>query len=137
MFTKLQIIQWIQELIHTDPNRLTYPQKTGLTGRQLTDLHKHEIGTHDSTHEDGGADEISVDGLSGTLADDQHVLDSEVLAVAENLDDAEEKEDDIDKCKTLLKGIMNAICDEDYDWDDFDEVDVKDVTEMVEEGLNQ
>ena len=134
MFAKLQIIQWIQELIHNDPNRLTYPQKTGLTDRRNTDLHGH---THASSHEDGASDEISVDGLSGTLADDQHVLDSEVLAVAENLDDAEEKEDDIDKCKTLLKGIMNAICDEDYDWDDFDEVDVKDVTEMVEEGLNQ
>ena len=32
--------------------------------------------------ENGGADEISVTGLSGLLADDQHVLDAEVTAVA-------------------------------------------------------
>lgn len=37
---------------------------------------------HGPTHEDGGADEIDVTGLSGLLADDQHVLDAEVLAVA-------------------------------------------------------
>ncbi|MBU2060165.1 MAG: hypothetical protein KKB38_20840, partial [Gammaproteobacteria bacterium] len=37
---------------------------------------------HHATHEDGGDDEISVTGLSGLLADDQHVLDAEVLAVA-------------------------------------------------------
>jgi len=33
-------------------------------------------------HENGGGAEISVAGLSGELADDQHVLDAEVLAVA-------------------------------------------------------
>lgn len=37
---------------------------------------------HGSTHENGGDDEISVTGLSGLLADDQHVLDSEITAVA-------------------------------------------------------
>ena len=37
---------------------------------------------HAATHENGGADEVSVIGLSGLLADDQHVLDAEVLAVA-------------------------------------------------------
>jgi len=37
---------------------------------------------HKTSHEDGGDDEISVAGLSGLLADDQHVLDAEVLAVA-------------------------------------------------------
>jgi hypothetical protein len=41
--------------------------------------------THASTHENGGADEISVTGLSGLLADDQHVLDSEVVTVIESL----------------------------------------------------
>jgi hypothetical protein len=40
------------------------------------------VSTHASTHQDGGADEISVTGLSGLLADDQHVLDTEVTAVA-------------------------------------------------------
>lgn len=39
---------------------------------------------HKTTHQDGGTDEISVTGLSGLLADDQHVLDTEVLAVAED-----------------------------------------------------
>jgi len=37
---------------------------------------------HKTRHQDGGADEISVTGLSGLLADDQHVLDAEVTAVA-------------------------------------------------------
>ncbi len=37
---------------------------------------------HSGRHESGGDDEISVAGLSGVLADDQHVIDGEVLAVA-------------------------------------------------------
>ena len=37
---------------------------------------------HSARHEDTGADEISVTALSGLLADDQHVLDAEVTAVA-------------------------------------------------------
>jgi len=40
-----------------------------------TDAHAHR-------HEDGGADEIDVTGLAGLLADDQHVLDSEVISAA-------------------------------------------------------
>jgi hypothetical protein len=39
---------------------------------------------HKARHENGGADEISVVGLSGLLADDQHVLDAEVQAVSIN-----------------------------------------------------
>jgi hypothetical protein len=35
------------------------------------DDHDHELGAHASTHENGGADEISVAGLSGVLADPQ------------------------------------------------------------------
>lgn len=38
---------------------------------------------HASRHQNGGADEISVAGLSGLLADDQHVLDTEVIAAVE------------------------------------------------------
>ena len=38
---------------------------------------------HSARHENAGDDEISVAGLSGLLADDQHVLDTEVLVVAE------------------------------------------------------
>ena len=37
---------------------------------------------HKTSHQDTGSDEISVTGLSGLLADDQHVLDAEVTAVA-------------------------------------------------------
>jgi len=37
---------------------------------------------HASSHENGGDDEMTVLGLSGLLADDQHVLDAEVLAAA-------------------------------------------------------
>jgi len=37
---------------------------------------------HALSHQNGGSDEISVAGLSGLLADDQHVLNIEVLAVA-------------------------------------------------------
>ena len=35
---------------------------------------------HADTHENNGSDEIEITGLSGLLADDQHVLDAEVLA---------------------------------------------------------
>lgn len=38
---------------------------------------------HKTRHQDGGADEISVTALSGTLADDQHVIDAEVTTVIE------------------------------------------------------
>lgn len=40
---------------------------------------------HKASHQNGGSDEISVVGLDGLLADDQHVLDAEVLAVASDL----------------------------------------------------
>ena len=40
-------------------------------------------GAHNTTHQNGGADEISVADLSGLLADDQHVLDTEVTTVIE------------------------------------------------------
>jgi len=43
---------------------------------------KLTLGAHASTHQNGQTDEISVTGLSGLLADDQHVLDDEVTAVA-------------------------------------------------------
>ncbi len=43
-----------------------------------------KLDDHSTRHEDAGGDEISVIGLSGLLADDQHVIDSEVLAVAAN-----------------------------------------------------
>lgn len=39
---------------------------------------------HKTRHQNGGADEINIGGLFGLLADDQHVLDSEVQAVSIN-----------------------------------------------------
>ena len=38
---------------------------------------------HDASHENGGGDELNVAGLSGLLADDQHVLDTEVVSAIE------------------------------------------------------
>ena len=38
---------------------------------------------HHTQHEDGGGDEVDVTGLSGLLADDQHVLDTEVVSAIE------------------------------------------------------
>lgn len=40
-------------------------------------------GAHASTHQNGGSDEVSVAGLSGVLADDQHVIDAEAVAAVE------------------------------------------------------
>ena len=51
------------------------------------------IPIHAPQHEDGGIDEIDVTGLAGLLADDQHVLDAEVLAVAAALVHAGRHED--------------------------------------------
>jgi len=39
---------------------------------------------HAAAHQNGGADEINVGGLSGVLADDQHGLDAEVQAMSIN-----------------------------------------------------
>jgi len=50
---------------------------TGITGYSLDD--------HSTRHENGGADEVSVTGLSGLLADDQHVLDAEVKLVFDTI----------------------------------------------------
>lgn len=41
-----------------------------------------DVSAHKARHQDGGADEINLTGLSGLLVDDQHVLDAEVTAVA-------------------------------------------------------
>ena len=51
-----------------------------------------DIDDHASRHENAGDDEINVGGLSGLLADDQHVLDAEVLAVAADLDHSADHE---------------------------------------------
>jgi len=48
---------------------------------------------HHGSHENGGTDEISVTALSGLLADDQHVLDTEVRAAINNIIGADGKLD--------------------------------------------
>jgi hypothetical protein len=50
----------------------------------------------------------------------------------------EENEEDIGRSKHILKGMMNALCDEDYEWDDFDtdEVDTEDIEELVSDALD-
>ena len=42
-------------------------------------------GLHAAEHQNGGIDEVNVVGLTGLLADDQHVLDAEVRAVSAEL----------------------------------------------------
>lgn len=60
---------------------------------------------HASAHENDGADEISVAGLSGLLADDQHVLDAEVKAI--KLDDFTAPDDTTDlDASAALHGLM-------------------------------
>jgi len=60
---------------------------------------------HSPSHENGGADEVSVTGLSGLLADDQHVLDAEVKAI--KLDDFTAPDDNTDLDATDAKhGLM-------------------------------
>lgn len=56
------------------------------------------IASHHLRHENNDADEIDLTGLSGLLADDQHVLDAEVLAIAAALShkDTHDPEDGAD-----------------------------------------
>jgi hypothetical protein len=73
-----------QHVLDTEVTDLiSISDKTGLVNyNEIVDLGPL---AHNTTHQDGGADEISVAGLSGLLADDQHVLDSEVLAATNYL----------------------------------------------------
>jgi hypothetical protein len=73
--------------------RITGGHLVGLTAGQVRTLINVADGAdvtaandpkaHKTSHQDAGADEISVGGLSGLLADDQHVLDTEVVAAIE------------------------------------------------------
>jgi len=62
--------------LHTDGTKITVMDASGriLKGYSI----------HASLHENGGDDEVSAAGLSGLLADDQHVLDAEVQAISIN-----------------------------------------------------
>ncbi len=66
---------------------------------------------HAASHENGGGDEIDVVGLSGLLADGQHVLDAEVKLI--KLDDFATPDDNTDLNSTttyhgLLKKLSNV-----------------------------
>lgn len=66
---------------------------------------------HAVKHQNGGSDEVTVLGLSGLLADDQHVLDAEVLAVAAALVHASRHTngaDDIQDASVSQKGLATA-----------------------------
>jgi len=65
---------------------------------------------HKASHQNAGTDEISVAGLSGLLADDQHVLDAEVVAAAKTvkLDDFTAPDDTTDLDATdALHGLIS------------------------------
>jgi hypothetical protein len=66
---------------------------------------------HHLTHENTGADEISVAGLSGLLADDQHVLDAEVLAVASDLHHHLRHEDGSGTDEMSVAGLSGHLAD--------------------------
>ncbi|MBA7615162.1 hypothetical protein ES703_22439 [subsurface metagenome] len=69
-------------------------------------------GLHAATHEDGGADEIDVDGLAGLLADDQHILDAEAIAAAKTvkLDDFATPDDNADlNSSTSRHGLLKKL----------------------------
>lgn len=70
---------------------------------------------HKTSHQNAGTDEISVTDLSGLLADDQHVLDAEVVTAAKTvkLDDFATPDDNTDLNSTtsehgLLKKLDNT-----------------------------
>ena len=69
--------------------------------------------------------------------DDEPVSGVKTSPVSSNW--ASEAEEYLVVSKNLLLGLMNAICEEDFGWSDFDwdEVDVEDITEMVEDCLDE
>lgn len=84
-----------------------------LTDGSETSLHSHSgTGIHAATHQNGGADEVNVAGLSGLLADDQHVLDSEVITAAKTikLDDFAAPDDNTDlNATTTEHGLLKKL----------------------------
>ena len=66
------------------------------------------LAAHKTTHENAGSDEISVAGLSGLLADDQHVLDAEVKLI--KLDDFAVPDDNTDlNASTAKHGLLKKL----------------------------
>ena len=70
---------------------------------------------HKALHQDGGSDELDVTGLSGLLADDQHVLDAEAVAAAKTvkLDDFAAPDDNTDLNATNARhGLLLKLIDD-------------------------
>jgi hypothetical protein len=40
-------------------------------------------------------------------------------------------DEDITRIKILLLGIMKALCDEDFEWDDFEDMDSDDISKLI------
>jgi hypothetical protein len=71
---------------------------------------------HVASHQNAGGDEISVAGLSGLLADDQHVLDAEVITAAETikLDDFATPDDNTDLDASISRhGLLPKLSNND------------------------
>lgn len=51
-----------------------------LEGSTKAQVQDHSPNAHAASHQNGGADEVNVGGLSGLLADDQHILDAEAVS---------------------------------------------------------
>lgn len=86
---------------------------------------------HASSHENGGADEISVAALSGLLADDQHVLDAEVKLI--KLDDLTAPDDNTDLDASAAKhGLFPKLDHDKLDGIDASAVDAAGAVSAVE-----
>ena len=84
---------------YTDGQRVVVLDATGKIQTVAT------AAAHASNHENAGSDEVSVSGLSGLLADDQHVLDAEVKLI--KLDDFATPDDNTDlDASTSVHGLV-------------------------------
>lgn len=77
-----KIVRFEVDGFTTGTTRVLTPQNKDYTIGDHADFAGKADLAHKTRHQNAGADEINVVGLSGLLADDQHVLDAEVLAVA-------------------------------------------------------
>lgn len=79
-----------------------------LEGSSKAQVQDHNPKAHKTSHQNGGADKISVAGLSGLLADDQHVLDAEVKLI--KLDDLATPDDNADlNASTSRHGLLKKL----------------------------
>jgi hypothetical protein len=48
-------------------------------------------------------------------------------------DDHPSDQEDIAIIKKILKGIMNYLCEEEFEWEDFEDMSTDDITELIKE----